>query len=134
MQSRVDAGRSTQTVIPIQHFAMFSPYLDGNAGATSLEFRLSDPFTESASLLRAWLTWLGLHFNPFQPLDASADARLSDYLVEHHILATIWGDWHSFVFAPAGGGKPRCECARRNCAGWVKPPITLSPFRISHLF
>jgi hypothetical protein len=110
---------------------MFSPYLDGNAGATSLEFRLSDPFTESASLLRAWLTWLGLRFNPFQPLDAGGDARLSDYLVEHHILARIWGDWNSFVFAPAGGGKTALR-VRTSQVCWVGQ-ATNHPFPISYL-
>ncbi|GAB4534966.1 MAG: hypothetical protein Kow0063_18640 [Anaerolineae bacterium] len=57
------------------------------------------------SLLRTWLDGLGLHFDPFLPLDAAADPHLSDYLVGHEAFAVVWGDGVSFVFAPAGGGK-----------------------------
>jgi hypothetical protein len=128
VQSRLGAFDSTQTVIPLG-CAMLS--LDGNTGTTSIEFHFTEPLEKSASLLRAWLTWLGLHFNPFQPLDASADARLSDYLVEHHILATIWGDWHSFVFAPAGGGKTALRM-RTSQLCWVGQ-ATNHPFSISYL-
>ncbi|RMF27663.1 MAG: hypothetical protein D6759_17310 [Chloroflexi bacterium] len=52
-----------------------------------------------------WLASLGLAFDPFRFLDAAADPRLSQYLVGHQALETLWGDWPSLVFAPAGGGK-----------------------------
>jgi hypothetical protein len=48
---------------------------------------------------------LGLRFDPFRHLDAGADPRLSAYLVDHGGFAKLWGDWSSFLFAPAGGGK-----------------------------
>lgn len=102
-----------------------------NAGATSVNFRFAELFTDSANLLRAWLDWLGLRFNPFQPLDASSDPHLGDYLVEHHVLAKIWGDWHSFIFAPAGGGKTALR-VRTSQLCWIGR-ATNHPFPISYL-
>lgn len=57
--------------------------------------------------VKKWLESLDLNFNPFDPqlLDAGADPRLPSYLVGHSAFATLWGDWPSFMFAPAGGGK-----------------------------
>jgi hypothetical protein len=55
--------------------------------------------------LNDWLKAVGLEFNPFLPLEAGADSRLSTYLVGHEDFATLWGDWPAFLFAPAGGGK-----------------------------
>lgn len=101
------------------------------AGAASVDSRFAERFTDAANLLRAWLEWLGLRFNPFQPLDASGDARLSDYLVEHHVLAKIWGDWHSFVFAPAGGGKTALR-VRTSQLCWIGQAAN-HPFPISYL-
>lgn len=96
-----------------------------------MDVRFAERFTDSADLLRAWLEWLGLRFNPFQPLDASSDARLGDYLVEHHVLTKIWGDWHSFVFAPAGGGKTALR-VRTSQLCWVGQ-ATNHPFPIVYL-
>lgn len=57
--------------------------------------------------LEKWLDKLGIRFNPFasQFLDAGADPRLPFYLVGHKDFSLLWGDWPSFVFASAGGGK-----------------------------
>lgn len=48
---------------------------------------------------------LGLHFDPFEHLDAAGDPWLASYLVEGVGFQALWGDWPSFLFAPAGGGK-----------------------------
>ena len=78
-----------------------------NSPSTPLNPAVEEPPDQVTgdSLLHAWLDWLGLHFDPFLPLDAAADPHLSDYLVGHEAFAAVWGDWASFVFAPAGGGK-----------------------------
>ena len=55
--------------------------------------------------LRNWLKAIGFSFDPFALLEASADARLSSYLVGHEAHYSAWGDWPAFIFAPAGGGK-----------------------------
>lgn len=47
----------------------------------------------------------GLSFDPFKALEASADPHLLSYLVGHGAFEAAWGEWPSFVFAPAGGGK-----------------------------
>jgi hypothetical protein len=54
-----------------------------------------------------WSADVGLQFNPFQEafFDAGADPYLPYYLVGRRDFANIWGDWPSFLFAPAGGGK-----------------------------
>jgi hypothetical protein len=52
-----------------------------------------------------WLEELGLRFDPFYHLDAGADPQLPSYLVRHEDFDKLWGDWPSFLFAPAGGGK-----------------------------
>ncbi len=111
-------------------FLPFSYPGDG-AGAKGTEFLTSDAIGASESILRAWLDWLGLRFNPFQSLDAAADTRLGEYLVEHEVLASIWGDWNSFVFAPAGGGKTALR-VRTSQACWVGQ-ATNHPFPISYL-
>jgi hypothetical protein len=48
---------------------------------------------------------IGLRFDPFRERDAGSDPRLPLYLVDHGAFTTLWGDWPSFIFAPAGGGK-----------------------------
>jgi len=56
--------------------------------------------------LTHWLNRVGLLFDPFTPLDAGDDARLNTYLIGSDIFEyVLWGDWHSFLFAPQGGGK-----------------------------
>lgn len=102
-----------------------------NAGAARVDFHFADSLTDSVNLVRAWLDWLGLRFNPFHPLDASSDTRLGEYLVEHHVLAKIWGDWHSFVFAPAGGGKTALR-VRTSQLCWIGQ-ATNHPFPVSYL-
>jgi len=130
-RSRVDATYPTQTAaLPLMLFLPFSYPGDG-AGAKGTEFLTSDAIGASESILRAWLDWLGLRFNPFQSLDAAADTRLGEYLVEHEVLASIWGDWNSFVFAPAGGGKTALR-VRTSQACWVGQ-ATNHPFPISYL-
>jgi len=53
----------------------------------------------------SWLNSMGLAFDPFAVLDAGADPDIPAYLVGHADFDKLWGDWPSFVFAPAGGGK-----------------------------
>lgn len=79
---------------------------DGSAteNATSSGDTLSQG-TTGEDQVRTWLEWLGMRFDPFLPLDAAADSRLSHYLIHHEAFASVWGDWQSFVFAPPGGGK-----------------------------
>lgn len=55
--------------------------------------------------LATWLVSAGLSFDPFKVLEASADPHLLSYLVGHDAFEAAWGEWTSFVFAPAGGGK-----------------------------
>ncbi len=55
--------------------------------------------------LNTWLHSVGLAFNPFIPLEAGVDPRLSTYLVDHDVFPLLWGDWPTALFAPAGGGK-----------------------------
>jgi len=52
-----------------------------------------------------WLLQVGLFFDPFIPLDATADSHLSHYLIHHDAFTTVWGEWPSLIFAPPGGGK-----------------------------
>ena len=63
------------------------------------ETNLDDSFS-------GWLKRVGLEFNPFVHLDAGDDPDLSTYLVGSNIFEnSLWGDWHSILFAPQGGGK-----------------------------
>jgi hypothetical protein len=58
--------------------------------------------------LSAWLKSLGLERDPFVILDAGEDPDLPTYLVDpsdDNSLEKLWGDWPTFIFAPAGGGK-----------------------------
>lgn len=81
--------------------------------------------------LRHWLGEVGLHFDPFLPLDASQDSRLSEYRIGHNTFNAVWGDWVSFVFAPPGGGKTALRVnVAQSC--WVGQG-TNRPFPISYL-
>jgi len=55
------------------------------------------------------LNWLreeaGLHFNPFQALDAGSDPHISSYLVDHEAFPLLWQERPTLLFAPPGGGK-----------------------------
>ena len=62
-------------------------------------------FQASDNDLREWLYSLGMHFDPFQHLDAAVDPHLAEYLVGHDVFASIWGEWIAWVFAAPGGGK-----------------------------
>jgi hypothetical protein len=57
----------------------------------------------------AWLKSLGFSLDPFVILDAGKDPELPKYLVDHangdNGFEKLWGDWPTFMFAPAGGGK-----------------------------
>jgi hypothetical protein len=65
-----------------------------------------------------WLRELGLRFDPFEYLEASADPRLGDYVVGQEAFAVAWDDAPALVFAPAGGGKTAMRIyATRAC--WV---------------
>ncbi|MCB9106801.1 MAG: hypothetical protein H6633_21530 [Anaerolineales bacterium] len=62
--------------------------------------------TDSVNLqINGWLKSLGLDFNPFFALNAAVDPHLSEYLIGNDVFKAIWGNWNSFVFEPAGGGK-----------------------------
>lgn len=64
------------------------------------------PADRTEQSFRSWLKRVGLSFDPFVPLDAGEDTRLSTYLIGSDIFEKVlWGDWHSFLFAPQGGGK-----------------------------
>ncbi|MCB0192370.1 MAG: hypothetical protein KDJ65_10545 [Anaerolineae bacterium] len=66
----------------------------------------NDIDTEDVNLqVYGWLKSLGLRFNPFFALNAADDPHLSEYLIGNDVFKAIWGDWNSFVFEPAGGGK-----------------------------
>jgi hypothetical protein len=94
---------SIPSLNPMSHWSARSE--DGvQADAVELQ-RGTNTTGEAPDAIRTWLDWLGLRFDPFLPLDAASDSRLSDYLVGHEAFATAWGDWTSFVFAPPGGGK-----------------------------
>ncbi len=55
------------------------------------------------------LGWLqkevGLHFDPFQHLDAGSDPYLHRYLVDYEAFPLLWKEQPTFLFAPPGGGK-----------------------------
>jgi hypothetical protein len=60
------------------------------------------------SSVSAWLKLFGLEFDPFVNLDAGEDPDLPTYLVDpvdDNSFEKLWGDWPTFIFAPAGGGK-----------------------------
>ena len=60
----------------------------------------------SETNLNPWLQFVGFSFNPFSLIEASKDPHLLKYLVSQPKAYNITsGEWHSFVFAPAGGGK-----------------------------
>lgn len=83
---------------------------------------------KQAYSLQSWLDTAGFLFNPFLLLEASADSRLSSYLVGHEAFSAAWGNWHSFVFAPAGGGKTALRVhVAQSC--WVGQDIN-RPFPI----
>jgi len=60
---------------------------------------------ETETVLQRWLSFLGLHFDPFRALDAGSDPWVHAYLVDHGTFTSISTNRPSFVFAPAGGGK-----------------------------
>lgn len=75
-------------------------------GAASDPTRVGKSLSTVEDKRQRWLNdEFGLRFNPFQHLDAGADPRIAHYLVGHQAFQEIWGDWPTFLFAPAGGGK-----------------------------
>lgn len=95
----------------------------------------ADPGTMSSlrqdCLLRYWLEYVGLRFDPFGPLDAAVDLRLSEYLVDHGAFSQVWGDWVSWLFAPPGGGKTALR-RRTAQACWVGQEIN-RPFPVTYV-
>jgi hypothetical protein len=87
--------------------------------------------SQQSELLLLWLKQLGLHFDPFSPLDAASDLRLGEYLVGHQVFSQVWGDWVSWLFAPPGGGKTALR-RRTAQACWVGQE-TNRPFPISYI-
>jgi hypothetical protein len=76
------------------------------------------PRPKDSDAQQSWLRELGLRFDPFQYLEASADPRLGDYVVGQEAFAVAWDDAPALVFAPAGGGKTAMRIyATRAC--WV---------------
>jgi len=85
---------------------------------------------ESTSWLQ-WLHRLGLHFDPFDTLNAADDPHLGEYLIEHEIFARLWGNDWAWVFAPPGGGKTALRC-RISQTCWIGQE-TNRPFPIPYL-
>ncbi len=82
------------------------------------------------STLENWSGMIGVDYHPFFELEASADAQLSRYIVEHDAFETVWGDYVSVVFAPAGGGKTALRArAVQNC--WAGQDTT-RPLPVSY--
>jgi len=77
-----------------------------------------------------WLKSLGLQFNPFFALNAADDSHLSEYLIELEIFEAVWGNWISFVFEQAGGGKTALR-VRTSQACWNTRDIN-RPFPIPY--
>ena len=75
---------------------------NSRAGISSCQEKSITAFDKD---LNAWLHSVGLDFNPFTPLEAGADPRLSTYLVDHDVFPLLWGNWPTALFAPSGGGK-----------------------------
>ncbi len=55
--------------------------------------------------VKEWFEVAGFAFDPFVPLNAATDSRLSQYMIHHEAFEAVWGDWISLAFAPPGGGK-----------------------------
>src|SRR5215510_6480057 len=73
---------------------------------------------KQSDVQQSWLRELGLRFDPFKYLEASADPRLGDYVIGQEAFAVAWDDAPALVFAPAGGGKTAMRLyATRAC--WV---------------
>lgn len=73
---------------------------------------------KQSDVQQSWLRELGLRFDPFKYLEASADPRLGDYVIGQEAFAVAWDDAPALVFAPAGGGKTAMRIyATRAC--WV---------------
>ncbi|MBN1921650.1 MAG: hypothetical protein JW892_10425 [Anaerolineae bacterium] len=86
---------------------------------------------DAATSLLWWLNSVGLHFDPFDTLNAADDPHLSEYLVEHEIFARLWGNDLAWVFAPPGGGKTALRC-RVTQACWIGQE-TNRPFPLPYL-
>lgn len=80
--------------------------------------------------LRNWFNAAGLFLQPFSALEASADPYLINYSIENRSFPIAWGDWHSLIFASAGGGKTALRASVvQSC--WIGRE-TNRPFPISY--
>ncbi len=92
-----------------------------------------------------WLALeFGLSFDPFRQLDAAQDNHLHEYMIDHEMFDVLHSTAHTFLFAPAGGGKSafRVRLARACRVGesgrrlfpviYLLPPavITASPHEL----
>ncbi len=81
--------------------------------------------------LLVWFKAVGLSPQPFSTLEASADPHLVNYSIDHYSFPVAWGDWHSFIFASAGGGKTALRAnVVQSC--WIGHE-TNRPFPISYI-
>ena len=81
--------------------------------------------------LLIWFKSVGLFPQPFSTLEASADPYLVNYTIDHHSFPVAWGDWHSLIFAAAGGGKTALRAnVIQSC--WIGHE-TNRPFPISYI-
>jgi hypothetical protein len=111
--------------------AFISPQpLVGNSEVTDYQPKSDQPEVNGNDQMEIWLKSLGLRFNPFSALNAADDPHLSEYLIELEVFETIWGDWISFVFEPAGGGKTALR-VRTSQACWSTQDIN-RPFPIPY--
>ncbi len=90
------------------------------------------PFENGAEAQwQRWLTAVGLRFDPFVPLEASADPHLGHYfVVAPETFAVAWGEWPALVFGPPGGGKTALK-AQIAQACWIGQE-TNRPFPIPY--
>lgn len=78
-----------------------------------------------------WFNSIGLLPQPFSTLEASADPYLINYSIDHHSFPIAWGEWHSLIFASAGGGKTALRAGVvQSC--WIGQE-TNRPFPISYI-
>lgn len=81
--------------------------------------------------LSDWFNIMGLLPQPFSTLEASADPYLINYSIDHRSFPVAWGEWHSLIFASAGGGKTALRAGVVQ-ACWIGQE-TNRPFPISYI-
>lgn len=82
------------------------------------------------------LEQLGLQYNPFLHLEASADPHLASYLIDHPGSALVWDEKPAILLAPPGGGKTafRISAMRTSWIGYGNEHSFPIPFLLSKLY